>query len=368
MRWYEKEFDRETAEQFITELHRFTEEFVLNYAPEIMAAWPLTNILPDTIFRFNPRGAIVHTTDTTSLWNALHLTTKHVFGTHFMIASGRHSNKSTMSRYPLLSEVPADIMMLYPLDALVPHSGFVSPFTWGIELRNAGRLRPYPKMLKPLPLMPVDETDKSFAMQPNERYDAYWRNNLWCDKFEGPTFQWEDFLYELPTIGQVISLVVLLRVLDCLNNGLDRRLVLPSNCISGSIPKLPLIAWDMIRDESSKRTIINTEHEWLNFFSPGPFGFEMHDIDDEDESMHGEQMDSSRWRGERDDGQLTAMRAARQFKLASGYTKVLEPLGFDRSDPNFALHMWAISKGFAISRDEVIYSHANAEFFSPHIG
>lgn len=364
MRWFETDFDRATADQFVEELHRYTEEFILNYAKEITITWPLTNVLPRSLFKFNPRGAVIHSTETPSIWNALHLNTKHVFGTHFVVMSGKHENKSTMSRFPLLAQLPAEILMLYPLDALVPHSGFVSPFAWGIDLRNAGQLRPFPKHMRPMPIMPSEENARNFKMSAEGRYDPYWRSRLWCYPFEGPTVRWEDYLFELPTVQQVVSLIALLRVLDHYANGMDRRLIIPANCISGGVPSLPVLVWNIIRDMVAERNVINPEHEWLNYLWSSTTPHELHDVEDENESMHGEQMERARWRGERDDGQLAAIKSARQFKLASGYKRDLDKLGYDASDPNFALQLWAISQGLTIAREEDIYSKANRVFYN----
>lgn len=366
MRWFEKEIDNITAHEFIDECHSFTEEFILNYAKEMIATWPLTNILPSSIFKFKPKGAIIHTSNTMSLWNELHLCTKHIFGTHFVITSSNHD--PNISKYPLLAELPANILMMYPIDALVPHSGYISPFTWGIELRNAGLLRPSHKGMKPTPILPSEETERNFRVTPNIEYDAFWRNKLWCYPFNGSIIQWEDYIYELPFVNQIVSLIALLRALDQLSGGLDRRLVLPSNCISGSEKCLPYIVWDKLRTVISERNAIEVSHEYLNYFTVATNTRlskldEMCDIEDEDESLHGEQLELFRWRGERDDGQLAALKAQREFNFSSLYRSHLESIGYDKSDTDLALQLWAISQGLTIAKDDEIQSRIHQMFY-----
>jgi len=360
-RWFEEDFDRETADQFIDECRRFTEEFIINYAREMIPSWPLTNVLPSHLFDFQPEGVVVHSSETPSLWNALHMCTRHVYGTHFMVLAGRRMPHQDQLHYPLLAQLPTTVLMLYPLDAIVPHAGYISTKTWGIELRNAGRLRPVEKGLQPTPLMPSELTERNFKADPDKRYDVYWHQNLWCYPFEGQAARWEDYYYEMPTTSQVISLVALLRVLDFYAGGLDRRMVIPSNCINGSEPKLPLIAWNAVRLSMIEREVIKPEYEWLSYLSNHLCQFEAHDLENEDESFIGEQLESMRWRGEREDGQLQLLLSERKFVLAKGYRRSLEYLGYDSIDMNFSLHMWALAKGMLDVRDEEIYNRLNRE-------
>jgi len=141
MAWYETEFTKETAKQFLEECWNFTATYVLNNARELVPNWPLTNTMSRSVFKYEPEGAIVHISETPSMWNALHMQTRHVFGTHFMLMAGQRS-KTVKMEYPLLGELPSTLFMMYPPEAIVPHSGFMSLRTWGIDLRNAGRLRP----------------------------------------------------------------------------------------------------------------------------------------------------------------------------------------------------------------------------------
>jgi hypothetical protein len=363
-RWFEEDFDKETAIEFLLECQNFTSEYVLNHARELVTTWPLTNVMPKNVFQFKPEGAVVHISETPSMWNALHMQTRNLFSSHFLVMSGQRAMH--LQNYPLLSQLPSTIFMLYPLDAMIPHAGYMSPRTWGIELRNAGRLRPVLTGNKPLPLMPSEETERNFMATDNVKYDCYWRQDLWRHKFNGPVANFEDYYYELPTVSQVISLTALLRALDCVaeeNNGygLDRRLVIPSNCISAQHLKLPFINWNIIREQIILRDVINPKWEWLAPLSHDPCQFEGHDLDWEDESLLAEQFDDTRWRGERDDGQGVLLNESRAFKLASGYTRSLSMFGYDSTDPDFSLKMWAIARGMGTNAEELIYNRINHE-------
>lgn len=359
-RWFEKYLDNDKAEQFIDELHKFTEEFVVNYAREVIPVWPLTNVLSRTYFSFDPQGVIVHSSDTPSIWNALHMCTRHVYGTHFIILSGRRM--PMQANYELLSEIPATMLMLYPLDALVPHAGYISSKTWGIDLRNAGRLRPVEKGFDPTPIMPSEETDQNFITKPRTWYDMYWRQKLWCYPFDGPVGRWEDYCYEAPTKNQIIALIAMLRVLYILSDRkLDRRMIVPSNCINGGRHVLPFLVWRAIRDNMTTIDPISEDYEWINHLSTNQCEFEAYDIEDEDESMVGEQLEQMRWRGERDDGQLALLFSKRHFELGGGYRKSLRYYGYDTTDLDFSMHMWALSRGLLDARDEEIYNKMNRE-------
>lgn len=357
--WFEMIFDQRTVVEFFSECRQFTEEFIVNYAKEMSPTWPLTNILPRQHFDFEPNGAIVHTSESPSIWNTLHMCTRHIYGTHFLILSGRNTTITHhLKRYPLLSALPTPILMLYPIDAHVPHSGYLSAKTWGIELRNAGKLRPVRKGFPPLPLMPSEETDSNFRIKPGQSYEPYWRQNLWCLPFPGNVFQLDDYIYEMPTYHQLISLVILLRVLDTYTNGIDMRAVVPSNCVSGDQTKFPYFRWDLIREMAAKRGRIRHVREWMIHPTTNT-PYEYYDLEYEDESLLGELMEVMRWRGERDDGQLNMLYGDREFFLARGYRPILQPLGYDTSDPDFAMRMWAATRGLQEHKDNEIYGKIN---------
>jgi len=364
MRWFEVRFNKALALQFLEECWNFTSEYVLNNAREIVSTWPLSNTMARNVFKFQPEGAVVHISETPSMWNALRMQTGHVFASHFIVMAGQRTNY--LDRFPLLKQLPSTVFMLYPFDTIIPHSGFMSPRTWGIELRNAGRLRPVPEGIDPMPLMPSEETDMNFVVADNERYDYYWRQNLWRYKFDGPVGRHKNEFYEIPTIAQVTSLIAILRVLDCLQEtddeyGLDRRMVIPSNCVSAHQPKLPFIDWNAIRNVTLERDIIKPEWHWMSHLHTGRCSFEGHDLDWDDESLTAEQFDGIRWRGDHDDGQMGMLNENRSFLLATAYKRNLRELGYDTEDCNFALSLWAIAHGLGSAPDEIVYRRLNEE-------
>ena len=364
--WFEMIFDRRTVIEFLAECRQFTEEFIVNYAKEMIPSWPLTNILPNKHFIFEPNGAVIHTSESPSLWNALHMCTRHIYGTHFMVLSGRNQTITHhLKRYPLLSALPTPVLLLYPLDAHIPHSGYFSSKTWSIELRNAGRLRPYRKGLQPQPLMPSEETENNFNIIPGHAYDAYWRQNLWCLPFSGNIFQYNDRIYEMPTYHQLISLVILLRILDTYCDGMDMRAVVPSNCVNGADPKFPYFRWNLIRDIAKQRGPISHVREWTIYPTTNT-AYEYHKLEMEDESLLGELMEIMRWRGERDDGQVSVLYGNREFFLARGYRPVFETMGYNNADPNFTMRMWTLSHGLQECKDNEIYGKIN-KFVAPSL-
>jgi len=362
MRWFEEDFSKDVARDFLRECWNFTSEYVLNHARELVPTWPLTNIMPKNVFQFEPDGAVVHISESPSMWNTLRLQTGHVFASHFIVMTGKHA--SVFNQYPLLNELPSTVFMLYPFDVMIPHAGFLSAKTLGIELRNAGRLRPVPYGTEPLPLMPSEENDRHFTITNTQDYDYYWRQDLWRHKFAGPVGHLGEYAYELPSRAQIISTLALLRTIECLlgdedTYGLDRRMIVPSNCVSAQHTKLPFIDWDAMRELTLRRGEIPTQ-DWMTIFPTRTnTDFEWYDLHNDDESLIAEQFDLLRWRGERDDGQLTTLNEDREFKLATGYKRALGAEGYDTTDLNFSLNLWAIANGIGGNTDEIIYNKLN---------
>jgi hypothetical protein len=364
--WYEKILHVDTARQFIEECRSFTTEYIVNFCPEVVHQWPFSNKLPSHIYDFEPDGAIVHISDTPSMWNAINMLSRHMYGSHFVIMAGSHNpGGSSLENYPLLSQLPATVLMIHDPDQLVAHAGYLSQCSWGIELRNTGRLRPYRKGMKPTPLTPAEETDRNFKAEPDARYDCYWRPDLWRYPFPGPACRWEDYFYEMPSMAQVHTLVAVLRVLHQLH-GLDRRLIVPSNCVSGSIPTLPVLPWDYIRECATAQGAVDMTSDRFTIFSKGPCTWETHDLDWEDESLQGEIMERARWRGELDDGKLVILDQDREFAMSNGYARTLGYFGYDVTDPNFSLHMWAMAQELGDAKDSDIYNRLNQA--SPFFG
>jgi hypothetical protein len=371
MKWFEKTITLETALEFLDQLENTTAEFVINTLHENIHQWPFSNVYPKHEFDFKPEGAIVHINETPSLWNALHMLARQSHGAHFLILSGNRTYGNPGSRYPLVRSLPSTVLMLYPFDNITPHSGYLSTKTWGIELRSIGRLRPHNKFFTPPPILPIEEKTENFLYKDkNEEIKTYWKMDQWRTEFDGPTYLFDDVIYEQPTLKQVVSLITVLRVLNVIKKELyktgplNKSLIIPSNCIDGSYEKLPLLPWKFIRKWATDSTVGNISDETTikEFFNrKNTCAYEKEELEWEDESLIAEQISTMRWRCNRDDGELLQLFEDRKFKMARGYIKELKRSGYDEENLNFAIRMWAIARRLGEAKDHEIYAQLNRE-------
>lgn len=369
-RWYQRNFSRETALELFDEARSFTEEVVINYMPEVAQAWPLGNELHN-VHGFNPKGAIIHVSGSPSMWNTFHMHTRNSHSAHVIIMTGGRFKSLQGGRYELLEALPANILIPHPIMTPLPHSGFLSSKTWGIELRSCGKLRPYDGMNEPPPIMNVEETDTVFRRGLDDypsKYKYYWRGDLWRKKFHGKVYGWEGFYYELPTIAQIETLLVILMAMNKIADGFDRRFVIPSNCVHQQLPVLPIIPW------TDFRNVVTTN--WNNYQTPKfvetlfykkheLYTFEADDIDYYDEGTIGEQLDIHRWRTYANNGELEylnldpeepAINNIVTRKKIKHYSPLMR-LGYDSRYIKSAENLYAISRGLTTaSRQDILSS------------
>jgi hypothetical protein len=201
--------------------------------------------IPPTEVPFIPSGAIIHSTRTRTMWDALRVIGSEAYGTHFVIASHK---KYPNPEFELLSSVPSTIFMPMGWESAVPHSAFLSTITWGIDLRNVGKLRPWrsPIGADPTPIFNGEETIDMFRYTKSQQPSFFWWDNLWRSKFNGHAEKWFNFYYEVPSFAQIKTLIILLRVLNALYP-MTPSMVIPASCIRNIDPVTPHVPWDLVR-------------------------------------------------------------------------------------------------------------------------
>lgn len=359
--WFEKGIDKKQAEDLFTEIEEYTLTTIINDAREMRDLWPFAGDIATV--PFEPKGVVVHISRTPSLWNAFHLLSRHVYGSHFLIAAGRH-RKDNLLGYPLLRDLPSAIFSPFKFDQLIQHSGYLSQHTFSIELRTVGMLRPHIADVPP-PVHRNEETIEHFKSQ-EEEINLFTPFNQWRVPFLGKPYAYDDMYYELPTIQQVASLAVLMKALNVYTDGqfID-QLIVPSNCVHDMLPVLPCIPWDQLRTYVTSNTPFN-HAGWMNHLAKRAHPSEYEDLEDENDGTLGEQLDFARWRGEKDIGELlTLFDYERQYSMAHGYKRYLAEMGHDVSTKeacNLAMQMYAIKKHLGQSRESDVYTALQMEY------
>lgn len=260
----------ELAEQFLEECYEATQEIVksdrfMNYRIR------LENVIDKT---FVPQGAIISATNTTDSLNALRASFLGSYGFHFIVTR----QTTNYSKYPLLKDLPT--LILVPTEEkFVAHSGYMSPYTWGIQLTNVGKLRQIKKNpfnnYNPVAIPYNEENDKVFRSDLSiNNYVYYQWRNCWTEFFTNNVNDvrpYGSYVFEEPHYKQIKSLVILLKVLNHLNP-MDRRFVLPYHCIDSRELNLPTVDWSFVRryvfDKDITDGVIDTQ-EFKSKFAVG---------------------------------------------------------------------------------------------------
>lgn len=198
---------------------------------------------------FNPFGAIITCSNTENSIDSLRSLYLGNYGTHFIITKKTDGYKND---YELLKDLPAMILTPCSMRYIV-HAGFMSLFAWGIQLTNLGKLRQIKYNFfgsKPIQIPYNEESDKIFRSELSiNKYDYYHWKNFWTSKVELKTNSVKPFgnyVFELPHYKQIISLIILLKVLNKITP-LDRNYVLPYHCINNRELHIPNIYWEDVR-------------------------------------------------------------------------------------------------------------------------
>jgi hypothetical protein len=366
--WYDKPITKSMALELFDELYDLTTESVINYAPELRDLWPLSLDTPLN-YMYNPRGAIINISRTTSMWNAIELVTRKVYGTHFIIMSRSHLGKKS-NMYPLSSQLPTFVAAPYKITQLVQHSGYISNLTYGIDLRSVGKLRLHRYMETPMPLTEIEAQDPKHFLYDSEN-DAKTAMKLchfdmWRQTFRGPVYRFNNMCYEQPTTDQIKTLIIILRALHVVTEGgLLQDLVVPGSCIHNTEHVFPGIPWDTIRNYISndyKLDHQNPDH-WYNllFAETKRCDYEYQDLPYSDEGTIASQLDFARWRSEFNDGRLERLIDDDYYYTEShlkGLQRRIRDYGYSAQSPedtNTSLRLYAIANH--IEDAESVYMH-----------
>jgi hypothetical protein len=365
-KWYEQNFDKETAVRFLEEVETYSHRYILYNEPNMRDKWPLSEPLYDP--ELDPKAIIVHHSKCPTITESLTLIARGVYDSHFLITGAKHYSPRK-DKFPLLSEVEGStILMLRALDKSVAHSGYISQKSIGIELRNCGILRPVEKDYPAEPIEPIDETPEKFEWRRSSKPNLYTMFNTWRKQFAGTAVRYRNNYFEKPNKSQIISLIVLLKALfRYYDREIPMNMILPSNCVTGEDTFSPIIDWKFIRSLIKDRpdAKISTEKYLTHFLRDNKSDFETeHYAMDEGEISH--HLNYMRWRGESDPGKLhILMNEFEYYQVAHRYENQLAFLGYDTTDHQAcseSMFMYAVAHGLERSTPQEVYNDFEERF------
>lgn len=344
--WWENEISQEIAEEFLAECSEYTKKLLHKHTPELDER-QFNHILQGRDAPFMPIGTVVHSTRSRTVWDAIRSIAHGVHGTHFVI-----TNHAPPKGYELLSELPSVILMPMSPNEAVCGNGFLSGFTWSVDIRQTGKLRPYIHPFKngqPSPVYFGEEGEEFFKYNGKDKPEFYWWNNLWRDKFNGLVRRWNNYFYEVPSFRQMSSLVALIRSLMALHPAytMDKRLIVPSTCVEGGENPFPHINWELIRRLVFKDRISIEQSSFENAHPASLNDDEWKNNNRRDEAFIRMHINSHKWRTNPADDDARFLICGPNVEWRSEYRietrNALIDLGYDGDDPDFAARMFTIA-------------------------
>lgn len=339
--WYDEDFSTETIEEFFAQSQEFTKQAIEKSGIKGFRHASFNFYEPLTQHSFTPRGIVVSSSRSISVWDTLLSIASRAYNTHFII-SNRKPRKGDGS---LLEQLPATVLVPSTLTNVIHHASYLSKLAWGIEIRNVGRLRPVIGDERPDPVYRGEESTR-FFMCPRQPSKYYWWNNLWREEFKAKATPYGKFFYEHPMNRQIETLMILIKILSKYSP-IKRELVVPLDCVIGGEAHLPTIDWHQLRmaifsnvysqENAKNRLLNNTEIERSDYASKEQRDeYFLRELN----SMHIDRVGF-------DTGNLDFIfgegeMVTRNIKEYGGY---LQELGYDTSNPEVSCRMLTVAHG-----------------------
>lgn len=270
------------ARDFFERLNTYAAEYVRIAIPQIHQHWPSQNCYEEWK-RDHPLGNVLHYTAGVSFAGTLR---------HFTLGSRASSNwvvaKALDARFDQLrhdleleNALRAECVQVIPPTLPSWHAGWVNRLLTGIEVRNAGVLRAYPKKKgEPGQRSMSRNAFFEYAGWDVDDLNFYWWANGWTQPFKGEVLEVNGSWWESWSRGSVATVITLLRYLDALYPGcLDPVFMLAHHQLSSKKNDVVLpVDLDLIREAVLFSTAHVDELEWLAEYDDFEDGFE--DVDD----------------------------------------------------------------------------------------
>lgn len=269
------------ARDFFERLATYSAEYVRVALPAVHRHWPSENFYEDWRHE-HPVGNVLHYTAGVSFAGTIR---------HFVMGSRASSNwvvaKAIDARFDdLRSSLDLDVLrsecsQIVPPSCPSWNAGWINRLVTGIEVRNAGVLRPYPKAKgKPDQRSMTRSAFFEYAGTDVDDLNFFWWYRGWTQPFVGEVLEVNGSFWESWSRGSIATVIVLLRYLNALYpDAIDPAYLLAHHQVSGVKNDVVLpIDLDKIRDA----VLYSKEHvddlDWLAEYDDVEDGFE--DVDD----------------------------------------------------------------------------------------
>jgi hypothetical protein len=272
------------ARDFFERLATYSAEYVRVAIPQVHRHWPSGNHY-DAWQLGHPIGNVLHYTAGVSYAGTIrHFVFGNRVSSHVVIAKALDRRFDELRKdLELDVALQAECVQIVPPTVPSWHAGWVNRLCYGIEVRNAGVLRPSPKKRGEPGAGGVSR--RTFFEYPAEKWDVddldfYWWYRGWTSKFEGEVIAINGSWWESWSRGSLATAIVILRYLNALYPGeLDPVFMLAHHMQNKAKNDVVLpVDLDLFRNA----VLYSNEHvddlDWLAEYDDCEDGFE--DLDD----------------------------------------------------------------------------------------
>lgn len=272
------------ARDFFERLATYSAEYVRVAIPQAHKHWPSSNCYDEWKLG-HPIGNVLHYTAGVNFAGTIrHFVFGNRVSSHVVIAKALDRRFDQLRRdLELDVALQAECVQIIPPTMPSWHAGWVNRLVYGIEVRNAGVLRPYPKA-KGTPGA-GGMSHEAFFKYPAEKFDVddldfFWWYKGWTTKFEGEVIAINGSWWESWSRGSVATAIVLLRYLNSLYPGQLDPVFMIAHHMQNKVKNDVVLPVDL--DRFREAVLFSEEHvddlDWLAAYDDVEDGFE--DLDD----------------------------------------------------------------------------------------
>lgn len=280
-----KHHSQRDALDFFERLGAYSADYVRSFLPSVHHSWPSNNLYGKWD-EGCPIGAILHYTAGVNYASAIrHFVEGKRASAHWVVSKTLDRRADALrEQYDLSDDLRADACQVISPSCPAWHAGWVNRFLLGVEVRNAGVLRPYPKdpprgMPRKPPKVDMSRADFfAFKDWDVDDLDFYWYPEGWTYPFNGEVLKVGGSWWESWSRGSVATAIVLLRYANSINQMDPTWFLAHHNTKSTKNDIVLPLPLDKVRDAVLFDSSHVDEIEWLSEFDDSEDGYE--EVDD----------------------------------------------------------------------------------------